>query len=193
MEVATHVPKKVMVVAELTRESASALQWALSHAVVENDELFLLHVEQPISWRNTISTFLRKPSSPVFGAANSSMEGSGGEDVDFVDVMKKACEIAQPKVRVHIERVEIDQGKDKALAILLKSRMLSIDLLVIGQRRRLSNTILKCKLNGMSTKGIDTAEYLIENSKCTCVGVMKKGHNGYLLNTKKQRNFWLLA
>jgi hypothetical protein len=40
---------------------------------------------------------------------------------------------------------------------------------------------------------VDTAEYLIEKSKCTCVAVQKKGHNGYLLNTKTHRNFWLLA
>ncbi|KAJ4954411.1 hypothetical protein NE237_011194 [Protea cynaroides] len=235
MEVATGEPKKVMVVANLTRESANALQWVLSHAVLEKDELFLLHVEQPISWLNTIRTFLRRRSSPVFVATNSLLEGSGDREVDFVDLMKHACEIAEPKVRVHIERVEIDHGKDKASIILSKSRMFSIDLLVIGQRRRHPNAILRglriafhpqspvdnlrnyvkqkfaphlihmpsmltttfetsrCKLNGMPTKGIDTAEYLIENSKCKCVGVQKKGHNGYLLNTKKQRNFWLLA
>lgn len=44
------------------------------------------------------------------------------------------------------------------------------------------------------SKGVDTAEYLIENSKCTCVGVQKKGQNGgYVLNTKTHKNFWLLA
>ncbi|XP_042513849.1 uncharacterized protein LOC122088598 [Macadamia integrifolia] len=185
-------PKKVMVVADPTRESANALQWALSHAVLEKDELFLLHVEQPTSWRATFSTFLRRPSS-------SSMEAAiinGGGDIDFLDLMKHACEAAQPKVKVHIERVEID-GKDKAFTILMKTRMLSIDILAIGQRRSLSNAILGYRLSGGSTKGtkgIDTAEYLIEHSKCTCVGVQKKGQNGgYLLNSKKHRNFWLLA
>ncbi|XP_042517705.1 uncharacterized protein LOC122091698 [Macadamia integrifolia] len=198
MEVSTGAPKKVMVVADPTRESAGALQWALSHAVLEHDELFLLHVDQPLSWRSTLSTFLRRPSSPVFAATNSSIEGHGGDGdhLDFLDLMKSACEAAQPKVRVHIERVEMD-GKDKASAILLKSRMLSIEVLVIGQRRSLSNALLGLKMNGGSakgTRGVDTAEYLIENSKCTCVGVQKKGQNaGYLLNTKKQRNFWLLA
>lgn len=55
----------------------------------------------------------------------------------------------------------------------------------------------RCRRQGGSlrgTKGIDTAEYLIENSKCTCVGVQKKGQNaGFLLNTKTHKNFWLLA
>lgn len=45
-----------------------------------------------------------------------------------------------------------------------------------------------------SLRGLDTAEYLIEHSKCTSVAVQKKGLNaGYLLNTKTQKNFWLLA
>lgn len=55
----------------------------------------------------------------------------------------------------------------------------------------------RCRRRGGSMKGTrmtDLAEYLIENSKCTCVGVQKKGQNGgYLLNTKTYRNFWLLA
>ncbi|KAJ4955820.1 hypothetical protein NE237_012603 [Protea cynaroides] len=183
-----------MVVAEPTRESAGALQWALSHSLLEKDELFLLHVEQPHTWRNTLSTLFRGPSPPVFAPTNPSlMEGISNGDIDFLDLMKHACEVAQPKVQVKIERVEID-GKDKASTILMKSRMFSIDILVIGQRRSLSNALLGYKLSGGSARVIDTAEYLIENSKCTCVGVQKKGQNGgYVLNTKKQKNFWLLA
>jgi len=43
-------------------------------------------------------------------------------------------------------------------------------------------------------KAIDTAEYLIQNSTCTCVSVQRKGQNGgYVLNSKTHRNFWLLA
>ena len=53
------------------------------------------------------------------------------------------------------------------------------------------------RLPGASSRGIkaiDTAEYLIDNSNCTCVGVQKKGQKGgYLLNTKTHKNFWLLA
>lgn len=41
---------------------------------------------------------------------------------------------------------------------------------------------------------MDMVEYLIENSRCLCVGVQKKGQNaGYLLNSKTHKNFWLLA
>lgn len=52
----------------------------------------------------------------------------------------------------------------------------------------------RAKRGGGSLKGFDTAEFLIENCKCTCVAVQKKGKSaGYLLNTKTYRNFWLLA
>ncbi|GFY81328.1 GLU-ADT subunit B [Actinidia rufa] len=118
--------------------------------------------------------------------------GSGGGvgDLDFLEAMKRSCEIAQPKIRVLVERVEMD-GKEKASVILHRSTMHSADILVIGQKG-VSNAILGGR-NG-SLRGLDTAEYLIENSKCTCVAVQKKGQNaGYILNTKTHRNFWLLA
>ncbi|KAG0459216.1 hypothetical protein HPP92_022344 [Vanilla planifolia] len=107
--------------------------------------------------------------------------------------MRAACEAAQPNVRVQIERVEME-GRDKAAAILSQTKILGIDLLVIGQRRP-SSSFLGCKLSGSTpSKGLDVAEFLIEHCKCLCVGVQKKGQNaGYLLNTKTHKNFWLLA
>ncbi|KAG5236416.1 Universal stress protein [Salix suchowensis] len=156
--------RKVMVVADPSRESAGALQYALSHVVVENDELILLHVEI----------------------------GDG----DFLEAMRQVCQIAQPKIPVRLERTPLmEETKDKANTILSKSNLLSVDLLIIGQRRGFSTAILGYKLSGGSgTKGSDTAEYLIEKSKCTCVAVQKRGQNaGYVLNTKTHKNFWLLA
>ncbi|PON40277.1 Universal stress protein [Parasponia andersonii] len=184
--------RRVMVVADPTRESAGALQYALSHAVLEEDELILLHVENPGSWRNTFSTFLRRPNLPASSNSSTFMEGSLGE-VDFLEEMRYACKLAQPKIRVRVERLPME-GKEKAATILSQSKALGIDILVIGQRRSLSSAILGCKRPGGSMRGIDTAEYLIENSKCTCVGVQKKSQNaGYLLNSKTHKNFWLLA
>ncbi|KAF5200438.1 Aspartyl/glutamyl-tRNA(Asn/Gln) amidotransferase subunit B [Thalictrum thalictroides] len=197
----TATARKIMVVADPGRESAGALQWALSHCVVEHDELILLHVQNAASWRNSF-TFFRRPSqnSSSTSVSIESAHGGGvvsatggGVDLEFLEVMKRACEAMQPKVRVRIERVDME-GKDKASAILNQCKALSVDVLVIGQRRSISNAILGCRLSGGSTKGMDNAEYLIENCKCTCVGVQKKGQNGgYVLNTRKHRNFWLLA
>ncbi|KAG8484607.1 hypothetical protein CXB51_023940 [Gossypium anomalum] len=155
--------RKVMVVADPAPHSAAALQYALSHALLEQDELILLHVENTSSWKNTLTTFLKRPT--IASAANamtpniSSGPDWGSTDVNFLDQMKYASEIAQPKIPVRIEKIDPD-GKDKATG----------------------------------SKLIDTVDYLIENSPCTCVGVQKKGQNGgYVLNSKTQKNFWLLG
>ncbi|KAJ6721677.1 ADENINE NUCLEOTIDE ALPHA HYDROLASES-LIKE SUPERFAMILY PROTEIN [Salix viminalis] len=191
--------RKVMVVADPSRESAGALQYALSHVVVENDELILLHVESSYSWWNTFSFRKVYSLTPPGPMPNSSEGGGGVGDGDFLEAMRQVCQIAQPKIPVRLERTPLmEETKDKANTILSKSNLLSVDLLIIGQRRGFSTAILgtsRYKLSGGSgTKGSDTAEYLIEKSKCTCVAVQKRGQNaGYVLNTKTHKNFWLLA
>ncbi|RWR97286.1 hypothetical protein CKAN_02671100 [Cinnamomum micranthum f. kanehirae] len=183
--------KKVMVVAEPGRESAGALDWAISHALVEHDELILLQMEQSsILKRRALSAFLRRPSLAVVTAAMVAMEeavggGGGGGENQYLEEMKKKCEKAKPKVRVQIARAEVE-GKNRASAIISQTNLLSVDVLVVGQRRNFLG-------HRRPYKGLDTAEYLIENSVCPCVGVQKKHSGGYLLNTKTRKNFWLLA
>ncbi|KAK8709713.1 hypothetical protein V6N13_060721 [Hibiscus sabdariffa] len=196
--------RKVMVVADPTPHSAAALQYALSHALLEQDELILLHVENQFTWKSTLTTFLRRPSlasGAGAGASASAMVPTFGPDwtstdVNFLEQMKYACEIAQPKIPVRIEKVDMD-GKDKAHVIISKSKDLRIDLIIVGQKRSLSSAILGYKRTGGNIKGsklLDTIEYLIEHSPCNCVAVQKKGQNGgYILNSKTQKNFWLLA
>ncbi|KAK2643776.1 hypothetical protein Ddye_018971 [Dipteronia dyeriana] len=211
MEGGTPPVRKVMVVADASRESAGALQYALSHVVVEKDELILIHVENPNSWKiPLITSFLRRPSltsssattsaaaalsSSSAAASEGAQQQQQGDQVDFLEEMKRVCEVAQPKVRVRTSKVQIMESTNKAAAILSQTEVLGVDLLVIGQRRSISNVLLgRPGMPLIGTKTIDTAEYLIENSKCTCVGVLRKGQNaGYLLNTKTHRNFWLLA
>lgn len=145
MEAGTPPARKVMVVADPTRESAGALQYALSHVLLEQDELILIHVDNPNAWKNPFATFLRRPSnSSSNGAAtlSSSSEGVAAQgDVDFLEEMKQACEVAQPKLRVHTAKVQLESST-KASVILSQTKILGIDLLVIGQRRSLSNAIL---------------------------------------------------
>lgn len=122
----------VVVVADPGRESAGALQWALSHAVLEQDDIILLHVEPMNARKTTTLSFLRRQ------AAGSPMEsgggGSGGEYYEFLYSMKAECKRKQPKVKVQIERVEMED-KDKAITILTHADVLGAGLLVIGQRR----------------------------------------------------------
>ncbi|KAG0453345.1 hypothetical protein HPP92_026009 [Vanilla planifolia] len=150
--------RRVMVVADPGRESASALQWALSHAILEHDELILLHAEEAHSSGSrrggAFSALLRRPVSigpgiggwsafvgsnhhsalSLISSVSLSSGSTAGGDYDFLEAMRLACEAAHPRVRVQIERVEMEGG-DKAQTILSQTKMLGIDLLVIGQRR----------------------------------------------------------
>ncbi|MBA0555578.1 hypothetical protein Gotri_014131 [Gossypium trilobum] len=133
--------RNVMVVVDPTPQSAAALQYALSHALVEQDKLILFYIENPSSWKNALATFIRKSSNSSSSAPNSISEGAFGTDADFLDQMRRACEVAQPKINVKIEKTDMD-GKDKASVILSKSKDLRIDLIIIGQKRSLSSAIL---------------------------------------------------
>ncbi|KAK1261113.1 hypothetical protein QJS04_geneDACA002271 [Acorus gramineus] len=199
---ATPPRRVVMVVADPGRESTWALEWALSHAVLEHDELVLLHVDPHNSGSNNNNNNHPRRQSSSIGSGG----GGGGfpglfrprtqqssEGQEFLENMRAACEAAQPTVKVRAEVAEMMEGKEgKALAVLSNAKAFAVDLLVIGQRR--NSSFLGLRKMGETNKGTDTAEYLIENSKCLCVGVQKKGQNaGYLLNTKTHKNFWLLA
>ncbi|KAI4338072.1 hypothetical protein L6164_016425 [Bauhinia variegata] len=185
--------RKVMVVADPTSESAGALQFALTHAVLEqDDELILLHVNTG-SLRNAISAFLRRSS--IGSSATVPLEGGGGEEMDFLKEMKHACKVAKPKLHVRTVRVDVE-GKEKNHIILSQCISQGIDIVFVGQRRSLSTLLGANRYRSTNgTRGIDTIEYLIDNSPCTCVGVQKKGRQnaGYVLNSKTLRNFWLLA
>lgn len=145
--------RRVMVIADPSRESSVALQWALSHAILEQDDLILLHIEPPNPSRRAgpLSSLLRRPPAGNAGnqqpqnqlalsstsSSSSSSAGSGDAgECEFLEAMKAACEAAQPKVgvRVQVERGETE-GRGKAAKILSQTKLLGVDLLVIGQRR----------------------------------------------------------
>lgn len=147
---AMQVPrKKVMVVADSTRDSSGALQYALSHAVLEHDELILCHVDNPNNWIHAINlnTFLKVPPNLVTAAVHAmSFDQGNGNGIanlgidpvkDFLEQIMNECNRVQPKLRVRIERVSLEAGRDKANTILHHSEVLGVDILVIGQRRSL--------------------------------------------------------
>lgn len=140
--------RMVMVVAEPTRESAAALQYAISHAIMETDELILIQVGNASSWKSTFSTFLKRSTSAAAGAAAVAIDGDhghssrGGGDWDHLQAMKLACTFALPKLRVRVERVTMGSKEDKAITILRYCKLFSVDLLIVGQRRNLSNILV---------------------------------------------------
>ncbi|XP_021754222.1 uncharacterized protein LOC110719568 [Chenopodium quinoa] len=203
--------RRVMVVADATAESVAALQYVLSHAMQDNDDLILMHVTQPTKKSHLlIKSFFRRHSDPgLAGISNFDPtadvgEGGGGSGgKDFLEVMKRACKGTFPNSRVWVEKVEQGSLDNKGAVILLRCKELMVDLLVVGQRRHLVSVLLGPRrsfstgstvLRGGAPKSVDMVEYLIENSPCTCVAVQKKGQNsGYILNSKTHRNFWLLV
>lgn len=148
---ATAAARKVMVIADATRESAGALQYTLSHAILDNDSLILLHVSN--NNRKTTFPFFKKTAPNSSQNSNNNValttteqnvggnSGSGGVDLSFLEEMKTACKKVVPQIDVKIEVVTMD-GKDKANVILSQCSEHGIDLLVIGQRRTLSTAIL---------------------------------------------------
>lgn len=132
-------PRLVMIIADPGRESTAAMEWALSHALVEGDDILLLHVNMP---------------NPHNGAAGPSRSGSGGSSGSplavflggaagsdagdhFMEAMRAACRARYPRARVHAERVEpATEGREvKAQTILAESQRRGVELLVIGHRR----------------------------------------------------------
>ncbi|GFY81340.1 GLU-ADT subunit B [Actinidia rufa] len=131
--------KKVMMVADPSRQSAAALQYALSHAVVEHNTLIILHDGNANVWKNSFSFFkwLATPGTSFSASYNEGSvcggRGGGAGDLDFLEAMKRSCKIAQPKIHVLVERMEM-HGKEKASVILHRNTMHSVDILVLGQK-----------------------------------------------------------
>ncbi|WVZ59195.1 hypothetical protein U9M48_009381 [Paspalum notatum var. saurae] len=185
-------PRLVMIIADPGRESTAAMEWALSHAIVEGDDVLLLHVNMPHPHHNGGVGPSRSSSGGSTGGSPIAAADAG----DFMEAMRSSCKARFPRARVHGERVEpATEGREaKAQTILAESQRRGVELLVIGHHRRVSS-FLGLRSGSGSSRGHDsTAEFLIEHSRCLCVSVQKKGQNaGYLLNTKTHKNFWLLA
>uniref|UniRef100_N1QWK6 UspA domain-containing protein n=1 Tax=Aegilops tauschii TaxID=37682 RepID=N1QWK6_AEGTA len=174
----TSKKRLVMIIADPGRESTAAMDWALSHAVVEGDDILLLHAR---SSGSQLAVFLG---------------GGGSADGEFMETMRAACKARHPRARVHAERVEpATEGREaKAQTILAESQRRGVELLVIGHHRFSAFLRLRSASGTSRPRHDSTAEFLIEHSKCLCVSVQKKGKNaGYLLNTKTHKNFWQLA
>uniref|UniRef100_A0A7C8ZRZ3 UspA domain-containing protein n=1 Tax=Opuntia streptacantha TaxID=393608 RepID=A0A7C8ZRZ3_OPUST len=96
----------------------------------------------------------------------------------------KAC-----KPEVEIEAVVI-QGP-KLGTVLSQVKKLEVSVLVLGQKK--PSPIITCMFGMSNTE--EFVEQCINNAECLTIGVRKqsKGMGGYLISTRWQKNFWLLA
>ncbi|CAN8320726.1 unnamed protein product [Cochlearia groenlandica] len=155
--------KRVMVVVDETARSRHAMMWALTHLTNKGDLMTLLHVVSPYDDDDD------QPSPSLVQSLGS---------------LCKAC-----KPEVDVEALVI-QGP-KLATILSQVKKLEVTVLVLGQKK--SSPFMSC-LCGPS-RSEELVKRCINGADCLTIGVRKqsKGVSGYLINTRWQKNFWLLA
>ncbi|KAE8732048.1 putative protein binding protein [Hibiscus syriacus] len=167
------IGRKIMIVVDSSIEAKGALQWALSHTVVQcGDTLVLLHVA--------------KPSKQV-----TNDEKRGTRTCEPVSSLKKTCKQKRPEVEVEVAVVE---AKEKGPAIVEEAKRQGVALLVLGQKKK-SITWRLIMMWAGNRIAVGAVEYCIQNATCMAVAVRRKSKKlgGYLITTKRHKDFWLLA
>lgn len=168
---AVAVGRKVMVVADGGGDEArTALQWALSHSVRPCDTVVLLDVV-----RST-------------GKNRDDLRG-----YQPLEAMRSICQAKRPEVRVELSLVE---GKERGPTIVEAARKQGVSLLVMGQKKQsMTWRLLSMWMAGGKGAGGSTVEYCVQHATCMALGIRRKSRRGggYLITTRRQRDFWLLA
>ncbi|KAL3504159.1 hypothetical protein ACH5RR_034000 [Cinchona calisaya] len=159
------IRKRVMVVVDQTSHSKHAMMWALTHVTNKGDILTLLHIVPP-------------SESSSSSSCSSYLASSLGS-------LCKAC-----KPEVEVEALVI-QGP-KLATVMSQVKKLEVSVLVLGQKK--PSSLLLNWLCGTSSSE-EFVEQCINTVDCLTIGVRKqsKGMGGYLISTRWQKNFWLLA
>lgn len=161
------VRKRVMVVVDGTSHSKHAMIWALTHVVNKGDLLTLLYIVSPQSASESYSsTYL-------------------------VNHHGSLCKDCKPEVEVE---ALVIQGP-KLATVMSQVKKLEVSILVLGQKKPSSFFSCLCGSSSSCSSTEEFVEYCINNAECLTIGVRKRsqGNNGYLISTRWQKNFWLLA
>ena len=102
--------------------------------------------------------------------------------------------------QVEIE-VAIAQGKEKGPTIVGEAKKQEVALLILGQKKKRSMTTWRLLMMWAAPPGNRPAagggvvEYCINNASCMAIAVRRKSRKvgGYLITTKRHKDFWLLA
>ncbi|CAL5384957.1 unnamed protein product [Camellia sinensis] len=162
--------KRVMVVVDQSSHSKHAMMWALTHVTNKGDLLTLLHIIPPPS--------SERPSDSSSSSTSPYLASSLGS-------LCKAC-----KPEVEVEALVI-QGPNLA-TVMSQVKKLEVSVLVLGQKK--PSSLINCLCG--SSKSEELVEQCINSVECCLtIGVRKqsKGIGGYLISTRWQKNFWLLA
>ncbi|KAL8125162.1 uncharacterized protein LOC141716912 [Apium graveolens] len=157
--------KRVMVVVDQSSHSKHAMMWALTHVTNKGDSLTLLHIVPPHSSSSEAS-----PESPYLASSLGSL-----------------CKACKPEVEVEALWM---QGP-KLATVMSQVKKLDVSVLVLGQKK--PSPLFTCLCGRSSTEKF--VEECINNVECLTIGVRKQSQSigGYLISTRWQKDFWLLA
>ena len=96
-------------------------------------------------------------------------------------------------MQIQIE-IAVVEGKEKGPLIVEEAKKQGAALLVLGQKKRsMTWRLIMMWASNKVTGGV--VEYCIQNADCMAIAVRRKGkkHGGYLITTKRHKDFWLLA
>ncbi|KAK1386883.1 Usp domain-containing protein [Heracleum sosnowskyi] len=155
--------KRVMVVVDESCHSKHAMMWALTHVTNKGDSLTLLHIVPPHSSQSS-------SDSPYLASSLGSL-----------------CKACKPEVEVEALWI---QGP-KLATVMSQVKKLEVSVLVLGQKK--PSSLFTCFCGRSSTERF--VEECINNVECLTIGVTKQGQGigGYLISTRWQKDFWLLA
>ncbi|XP_024994933.1 uncharacterized protein LOC112528198 isoform X2 [Cynara cardunculus var. scolymus] len=110
----------------------------------------------------------------------------------FLCSMKNSCQLKRSDVEVEISMVE---GKEKGRTIVEEAKRQEVTMLVLGQKKQLFSWRLLLTWAGRPVGGGGMVDYCVQNATCMAVAVRRKSKRvgGYLITTKRQKDFWLLA
>ncbi|EFJ23357.1 hypothetical protein SELMODRAFT_58615, partial [Selaginella moellendorffii] len=110
-------------------------------------------------------------------------QGMDFDEVRILNTLKDLCLERRPEIEVETLVVEGDKGP----MIVGQAKKLEASVLVLGQRK-FGFLFLRLTGDGL-------IDYCIQNAECLTLAVRRKSKKvgGYLINSKWQKNFWLLA
>lgn len=173
--------RRVMVVADGRAEAVGALEWALSQAVRSNDSVLLLAVVKP---------------APADADDSSCVKMSRTRCYEHLNAMRSLCESTKPEVKVEVCVME---AEERPPAVVEAARRHDASLLVLGQRRRAATARWILGLWPAAERRCgrrwqrSLVEHCIEHAPCEALGVRRRNSGGYLVSSRRHRDFWLLA
>ncbi|KAK7407447.1 hypothetical protein VNO78_09384 [Psophocarpus tetragonolobus] len=170
------IGRKIMIVVDSSLEAKAAVQWALTHTVQNQDTIVLLHVMKPSNKQATDEDSSKEIAPKAYELASS---------------FKNMCQSKRPEVQTEIAVIE---GKEKGPKIVHEAKKQGVALLVLGQKKRSTTWRLLLMWAGHRVTG-GVVEYCIQNAHCMAIAVRRKGKKsgGYMITTKRHKDFWLLA